>query len=416
MTKNLHAAKEAIRRSQLALRKGEKDAARRWAEKAAKLAPELEEPWLFLAAVSRPQVSIHYLERALKINPTSERARKGMLWARKQLAAKQAVKKPPLPVEKPPEKVRPSQEAPHSEPVGGILNIHTVQQVEETKPARAQKVEDTKPTSVQKLEETKPAPAQRLETTKPVSTQKTAKTTTRGVWRQSLPALLLTVLLVSLVWALFPRISSFAAGFKAEPTATLSQEHWGAAEIDKPTYTPTATPTFTPTPTPTITPSPTATLTPTLTPKPTKTPYPTAKPEEPPAPASNPASSGAKYVLVDISEQHMYVYEGNTLIYSFVASTGMNNATATGHFSVLNKIPSAYGATWDIWMPYWLGIYWAGSLQNGIHALPIMSNGSILWDGYLGTPISYGCVVLGTYEAKLLYDWVDVGTPVDIQW
>ena len=130
---------------------------------------------------------------------------------------------------------------------------------------------------------------------------------------------------------------------------------------------------------------------------------------------SAPSYGGNKHILVDISEQHMYVYDGETLTYSFVSSTGMNNATRAGSFSVLDKIPNAYGATWNIWMPNWLGIYWAGSLENGIHALPILSNGGTLWAGYLGSPISYGCVVLGTDEAKLLYDWADVGTPVEIQ-
>lgn len=126
--------------------------------------------------------------------------------------------------------------------------------------------------------------------------------------------------------------------------------------------------------------------------------------------------SGGKLILVDISEQHMYVYEGETLVYSFVSSTGMNNATRTGSFSVLEKIPNAYGATWNIWMPNWLGIYWAGSMQNGIHALPILPNGATLWAGFLGTPISYGCVVLDTYDAQVLYDWAEVGVPVEIQW
>jgi lipoprotein-anchoring transpeptidase ErfK/SrfK len=129
-----------------------------------------------------------------------------------------------------------------------------------------------------------------------------------------------------------------------------------------------------------------------------------------------PSYGGNKYILIDISEQHMYVYEGDMLVYSFVSSTGMHNATRTGSFSVLDKIPSAYGATWNIWMPNWLGIYWAGSMENGIHALPILPNGATLWAGYLGVPISYGCVVLGTYEAQLLYDWADIGTPVEIRW
>jgi LysM repeat protein len=127
-------------------------------------------------------------------------------------------------------------------------------------------------------------------------------------------------------------------------------------------------------------------------------------------------TSGEKRVVVDISEQHLYAYQGETLVYSFVASTGMHSSpTRTGTFSVLNKIPSAYASTWNLQMPHWLGIYWSGGLQNGIHALPILSSGQQLWAGYLGTPISYGCIVLGTYEAQLLYEWVDVGTPVVIQ-
>ena len=54
-------------------------------------------------------------------------------------------------------------------------------------------------------------------------------------------------------------------------------------------------------------------------------------------------------------------------------------AAIPDHFQVLNKVPTAY--TWGLQMPYWLGIYWAASLQNGIHSLPIMAEGRILWDG-----------------------------------
>jgi LysM repeat protein len=126
---------------------------------------------------------------------------------------------------------------------------------------------------------------------------------------------------------------------------------------------------------------------------------------------------GAKRILVDLSEQHLYAYQGDTLVYSFVASTGMwKSPTQTGTFSVLNKLPNAYASTWGLQMPYWMGIYWSGGLQNGIHALPILSNGQQLWAGYLGTPISYGCIVLGTYEARLLYEWADVGTTVVVRW
>jgi lipoprotein-anchoring transpeptidase ErfK/SrfK len=66
-------------------------------------------------------------------------------------------------------------------------------------------------------------------------------------------------------------------------------------------------------------------------------------------------------------------------------------------------------------MPYWMGIYWAGHLQNGFHALPVRADGSVLWDGYLGTPVSYGCIILSTADAAALYQWAQVGTPVTIQ-
>jgi len=125
---------------------------------------------------------------------------------------------------------------------------------------------------------------------------------------------------------------------------------------------------------------------------------------------------GSQYILVDISEQHMYVYEGDVLIYSFVASTGIENSTRIGTFAVQTKLPNAYASTWNLWMPSWLGIYYSHGLENGIHALPILSNGATLWAGFLGRPVSYGCIVLGTYEAQVLYDWAEMGTPVEIQW
>jgi lipoprotein-anchoring transpeptidase ErfK/SrfK len=111
----------------------------------------------------------------------------------------------------------------------------------------------------------------------------------------------------------------------------------------------------------------------------------------------------------------IYPYEGHRLVYSFVVSSGAApDYTRSGEFRVQSKIPKAYGSAWGIWTPHWLGVYWAGSTENGIHALPILPNGQTLWGGYLGRPISYGCIVLGTHEAELLYNWAEIGTPVSI--
>ncbi len=196
------------------------------------------------------------------------------------------------------------------------------------------------------------------------------------------------------------------AGFGYRPAPpTMRPPSWALANIAKPTYTPSPMPTFTPTAQPTPTNIPTSTQSP-------------LELGTVPDAGSNGSDSytGGKSILVSISEQHLYAYDNGQLIYSFVASTGMRNSTRVGSFSILDKIPNAYGATWDIWMPDWMGIYYSGTLENGIHALPILPSGDILWSGYLGTPISFGCVVLGTDTAEQLYNWADIGTPVEIRW
>ncbi len=126
------------------------------------------------------------------------------------------------------------------------------------------------------------------------------------------------------------------------------------------------------------------------------------------------AGVGAKRIEVDVSDQRMFVWEGDNLAFNWTASTGLaTHPTRTGSFAVQSKEPNAWSSAWELWMPHWLGIYWAGGSENGIHALPIL-NGTTLWGGLLGSPVSYGCVVLDTANAEALFNWVDIGTPVEI--
>jgi lipoprotein-anchoring transpeptidase ErfK/SrfK len=122
-------------------------------------------------------------------------------------------------------------------------------------------------------------------------------------------------------------------------------------------------------------------------------------------------------IVVDISEQHLTVYEGDTPVYGFRASTGIaSSPTIPGVFQILSKEKEAYASSWDLWMPHFMGIYRTGpDFTNGIHGLPTLSNGTRLWEGYLGSPVSYGCVVIGLSEAAQLYDWTELGTLVVIQ-
>jgi tetratricopeptide (TPR) repeat protein len=134
----------------------------------------------------------------------------------------------------------------------------------------------------------------------------------------------------------------------------------------------------------------------------------------PPPPTPEP---GPQRIVVDISEQRMYVYEGEELRWEWVVSTGEpGRDTAMGNFKIQSKIPMAYASTWNLDMPHWLGIYWSGPLENGIHALPIVRHtGNKLWDGFLGQRVSYGCVILSDENAETLFNWVEMGTPVVIQ-
>jgi hypothetical protein len=121
-------------------------------------------------------------------------------------------------------------------------------------------------------------------------------------------------------------------------------------------------------------------------------------------------------IEVSLSTFRVKVYEDNQVVRDFLVCTGRpSHPTKTGRFVVQTKMEMAYASTWDLDMPKWLGIYWAGGTENGFHALPILSSGATLWAGSLGTRCSFGCLVLGTQEAAWLYDWAEIGTVVIIE-
>ena len=74
--------------------------ARRQARLAAKLLPNMEEPWLYLAATADTKAGLAYLARALEINPRSRPAKKAIRWMIRRLPAserKQALRAANLP-------------------------------------------------------------------------------------------------------------------------------------------------------------------------------------------------------------------------------------------------------------------------------------------------------------------------------
>ncbi len=413
MNPNQAAAFQALQQAQQALKTGDKPSARHFAEQAVRAAPELEEAWLMMAALASPHASVQYLQRALQINPSSERAQKGMIWAMERLKKEQTAH-----ATAPPEAAKP--------------NAQAASVAERTQPTRPV------PSPIEAQPERRPAAPL------PVSKPKAARAAQpnpqkhRRIPILPLLALLLCIIIGGVIWL---SASPVAAFFRSEPGGLA----WEQVEIAKPTTTPspeptatfthtlsptathTATSTFTSTPSispsPTITETPTASSTPTATetpsitptdeatptPLPTDTAMPTRAVPTPALPlAQNPGVGGERWIDVNLTQQMVYAYEGNTLVNSFVVSTGTwQTPTVTGQYRIYIKYrykdmsgPGYYLKN----VPYTMFFY-KGYAIHGTY-----------WHNNFGTPMSHGCVNLTIADSEWLYNFASVGTLVNVHY
>jgi LysM repeat protein len=123
-----------------------------------------------------------------------------------------------------------------------------------------------------------------------------------------------------------------------------------------------------------------------------------------------------KRIVISIGEQRLWAYENGQVIHEYVISTGIDRSpTQPGVFQVQTHELSAYASLWDLTMPHFMGIYesWPG-FMNGLHGLPTLSGGRILWADVLGRPASYGCIILDLDAAETLYNWAEDGVVVEI--
>ncbi len=354
-------AEQALTKARAALRSKNNSEAIHWANKALKLNPSLEEAWLILAAFAPPRESLRFLRMALRINPQSERAKQGYLWAKQRLR----------------EEI--SQDHP--------LPIHTPEQSfpfpENTSTDNANK-----------------------QTTASVTPEKKKRKKGWLFWVIPAALIIAALFLISAVFLFVPQVETV---FARQPLSARPEEAIFKATIT-PTATPTNTPTFTPTATatPTQTPTPTATNTPTVTPTPTLSPTNTRIPSINGIEIPEEVEADTRWIDVDLSEQTIYAYEGNTLIQSFLVSTGTSaHPTVTGQFHVYVKYrytdmsgPGYYLPDVPFTMYFYQGY--------GIHGT--------YWHNNFGTPMSHGCVNLRTDEAEWIYNWASVGTLVNIHY
>lgn len=132
-----------------------------------------------------------------------------------------------------------------------------------------------------------------------------------------------------------------------------------------------------------------------------------------------------KRIVVDIPTQSLVAYENGQKVFSWQISTGIASApTAPGIYQILSHDELAYGSSYTLcgtqgcgqWTMYWfMGIYEVQpGLVNGFHGAVELPNGQYLGGGNVGQPFTFGCVMSLDENAKLLYDWADEGTIVEI--
>jgi lipoprotein-anchoring transpeptidase ErfK/SrfK len=387
-------ARKIILNAQQAMQRGDRQAARGWAEQAVALDPDSEEPWLFLAALASPRASINYLDRALKINPNSMRARKGMHWAVERLRREQTGQTS--------KKQVPAQRKPIEDPSSG-----KTLQLNSNKPATDEP--KTQP-HIPKL------PSQTVSHS--VASADLLPPKSVASFRWSILTVFLIAICVVAAWVFWPGNASpvlaFLNGSRSSPVIPGI-----LAYVIKPTYTPsptdtstptatfTPTSTFTLTPTSTDTPTPTETFTPTDTPLPTNTAIP--RPTNTPKPAVNPGTSGGvHWIDVNLSKQRLYAYEGNTVVASFLVSTGVGQfPTVTGQFHTYIKLVSTTMSGDGYYLPnvpYTMYFY----KGYGIHGT--------YWHHNFGHPMSHGCVNMYTPDAKWMFYWAPLGTLVNVHY
>lgn len=122
-----------------------------------------------------------------------------------------------------------------------------------------------------------------------------------------------------------------------------------------------------------------------------------------------------KKIFVDLTNQTLYAYEDENLIYSFLVSTGKWGKTPTGVFNIWGKFryTKMSGGSTALRTYYYLpNVPYVMFFSNekiaagrgfGIHGT--------YWHDNFGHPMSHGCINMKTSEAGLIYEWSTPSIP-----
>lgn len=119
------------------------------------------------------------------------------------------------------------------------------------------------------------------------------------------------------------------------------------------------------------------------------------------------------HIDVSIAEQKTRIYSGNDVIYEMVSSTGVDNSTPTGDFTINHRGESFFNPKENMGAKTWVGFIGTTYL---FHSVPTDANGDWIESEALklGHPASHGCVRLTVADSQWFYSQVPDGTPVHI--
>jgi lipoprotein-anchoring transpeptidase ErfK/SrfK len=138
----------------------------------------------------------------------------------------------------------------------------------------------------------------------------------------------------------------------------------------------------------------------------------------------------AVHVVVSLPKQRAYLMTGEQIVIDSPVSSGKRgHSSPTGHFSVLEKDPNHHSSLYGDFVDGYGRIVRAG-VSAKIDAAPsgtrfagatmkwfmrLTDEGVGMHVGILpGYPASHGCIRMPVDGAKLFYDHVKVGTPVEV--
>lgn len=126
-----------------------------------------------------------------------------------------------------------------------------------------------------------------------------------------------------------------------------------------------------------------------------------------------------KRIVVSLAQQRLWAYENGALKWEWPVSTGIaESPTAPGIFQVQSHEREAYANSWDLYMPYFMGIYLPApniDFMNGFHGFPTRDGVNLLWTNSLGRPATYGCILVDNRNVVELYNWAEQGVIVEVR-